>query len=194
MNVKELTVEKLIVKDPAGKGTVEITGTEINMFDDRRVLRLAIRLEGDGYCPDVSLRDANWTERLHLNVNPHGGANISLKRENDRSAVWITTECGTCINLLDDGGKSRLDCYLDEDGDSIIALEDDCGKTRAQLIQSGQDDAALVFYDASEKPTSEVPSKGEKKEAHEDTEVLYPHPLFTRDPGGRYYYVIKKEG
>ena len=70
MHFKELIAEKLIVKDPAGRGTVEITGIEIHMFDDRRVLRLSLRLEGKDYCPDISLRDANWTERVQLNVNP----------------------------------------------------------------------------------------------------------------------------
>jgi hypothetical protein len=166
MHFKELIAEKLIVKDPAGRGTVEITGTEIHMFDDRRVLRLALRLEGKDYCPDISLRDANWTERVQLNVNPQGGANISLKRENDRPAVWFTTECGTRVNLFDDGGKSLLDCYLDEDGVPVVVLEDDCGKTRAELTLDYQNNPVLTFYDANEKQTWEVPTKapGDRKE------------------------------
>src|SRR2546426_1035884 len=73
MNCKELTVERLLVRDPAGRGTVAITGTEVVLCDERQDPRLILRLDPD-HCPSIHLLDAIRTARIQLQVRPNGAA------------------------------------------------------------------------------------------------------------------------
>ncbi|MGH7966727.1 MAG: hypothetical protein ACRERD_33690 [Candidatus Binatia bacterium] len=163
MNCKELTVERLVVKDPRGKGQVEISGREIVLRDDRGVTRIELQLDYRDGCPSIALSDAIRQERIKLNVNSSGGANISLLNEHDRAAVWLTTECGTRICLYDQRDNARLDCSIDEDdGDPIIELGDRHGHTRAELTLDHESGAVIATYNAEETKLWAAPAKEEK--------------------------------
>src|SRR5713101_7141689 len=133
MNCKELTVEKLIVKNPSGKGEIEISGHGIVFRDDRAVARLELSLDYKDGCPEVSLSDANLQERIRLVLNGRGEPTIELLNGNGESAIWLTTECETRLCLYDRRGNARLDSWVDEDGHPIIELKDEFHKTSTQL-------------------------------------------------------------
>ena len=134
MDYKELTVEKLIIKNKWGKGSIEIDGRHILFLDNRGIWRAVLGLDSNG-SPCLKLNDALGHERVELNVNAAGGANLSFFDGINRAIIWLTTECGRSITLYDDEDKARLKLSVDdgEYADPAIEFSDKEGNTRLGL-------------------------------------------------------------
>jgi len=134
MDYKTLTVEKLIVKAPDGKGYIELRGQgpTIKLCDGDNWARAELGMDSYGaMC--LTLFDAHHQERVKLSVLGGGGASLDISDANGRARVSLGLDPGedTSFCLNDANGQTRLSFEIDEDdNDPSISLMDRNGKAR----------------------------------------------------------------
>lgn len=171
MNYKELTVEKLIIKDPNSKGHIELCGRgfgdgpTIRLCDDDNWARADLGMDSHG-AMRLTLLDAHHQERIKLSVLGGGGAALSLSDANGRERVSLITEpgSGTFLCLSDANGATRISLEVDgDDNDPSLEVVDRNGKARVRIAEDHEGRYHVLTYDAAEEETWRAPAEEAEK-------------------------------
>ncbi len=115
--VKTIETEKLTIREPRGKGTVVIggsdkpgEGTALKFFDDHGTERLSLLVvPSNDYEPCVLLRDRAGQVRASVSVDPFGEPGIVLATADGSPSLLVKTsdDRGPIVLLMGKNGQSR---------------------------------------------------------------------------------------
>ncbi len=171
MDYKTLTVEKLIVKDPSGKGHIELCGHGLGDGPTIRLCdrdnRASAELGIDSYgAMCLTLLDAHHQERIKLSVLGGGGACLGIFDANGTERVSLGFEPGnnTFLCLSDPNGATRISLDIDEDdNDPSLSLMDRNGTSRVQATEDYKDDYLICTHGADGEQTWRTPAAGARE-------------------------------